>query len=80
MGGPIQLNGAMIYAFVVTKGDDLRVRVSTDDMERLGMIAGQQVKVNGPGRDAETRLLARVEESPPLVWLVFAPLSARRAG
>jgi hypothetical protein len=80
MGGPIHLNGSMIYAFVVTKGDDLRVRVSADDLERLGLVAGQQVKVNGPGRDAETRLLARVEEIPPLVWLVFSPLSARRAG
>ena len=80
MGGPITLNGAMIYAFVVPKGDDLRVRVSADDLERLGLLAGQQVKVSRPGRDAESRLLARVEETPPLVWLVFAPLSARRAG
>ena len=80
MGGPITLNGAMIYAFVTTKGDDLRVRVSADELERLGLLAGQQVKVSGPGREAEARLLARVEETPPLVWLVFAPLTARRAG
>ncbi len=80
MGGPITLNGAMLFGFLKATGDDIRVRVSADDWERLGLSPGQQVKVGGPARDAESLLLARVEEAPPVVWLVFASLTARRAG
>jgi hypothetical protein len=80
MGGPVKLNGVMVYAFIPTSGENgVRVRVSTDDWERLGLHPGQQVRVEGPGVDGNF-LLASAAEEPPLVWVRFRSLASRIAG
>jgi hypothetical protein len=80
MGGPVKFNGVVIFAFVSRKSDnEVGVRVSTDDWERLGLFPGQQVRVQGASVDSNF-LLASVTEEPPLVWLRFQSLASRVAG
>ena len=80
MGGPVKLNGVLIYAFIATSGaNGVGVRVSTDDWERLGLCPGHQVRVEGTGVDGNF-LLASATEEPPLVWVRFLPLASRIAG
>src|SRR5438270_11183947 len=35
MGGPVTVNGVVVYGYLVPDGTGLRLRVSTDDVERL---------------------------------------------
>jgi hypothetical protein len=80
MGGPVKLNGVVIYAFIAPNGENgVGVRVSTDDWERLCLCPGHQVRVEGPGANG-TFLLASAAEEPPLVWVRFRPLTSRVAG
>jgi hypothetical protein len=46
----------------------------------LGLIPGQQVRAEVPGRSAQVLLLAAAEQIPPVVWLRLESLAARRAG
>lgn len=80
MGGPIELNGVLVYAYVVAEGDGTRVRVSADDWERLGLAPGARVRVAPPGREPESLLLVVADQQPPVVWLHLQRLGARRAG
>jgi hypothetical protein len=80
MGGPIELNGTIVYAYVVQDDAGTRVRVSADDWERLGLQPGARVRVGGSGREPESLLLTAAEQEPPVVWLHLTRLSARRAG
>jgi hypothetical protein len=80
MGGPIELNGVVVYAYVVADEKGARVRVSADDWERLGLAPGARVRVAPSGREAEALLLIAAEQQPPVVWLHFQRLTARRAG
>ena len=79
MVGQVVLNGVAVYAFVVADGSSVRVRVSADDWERLGLSPGQRVRVERPGRTASALLLTAAEHEPPVVWLNLMPLTARRA-
>ena len=68
----VGLNGAEVWAFVVERGGGLRVRLSTDDWERLNLFHGQRIAVRLPAQ-ADTWLYATgTEESPPFVWLMLA--------
>lgn len=79
MGGPVKLNGMVVFAFVARSGaSETRVRVSTDDWERLGLSPGQQVRVEGPSLDGSF-LLTSADETPPVVWACFLPLASRVA-
>ena len=80
MGGPIELNGVVIYAYVVTDDAGARIRVSADDWERLGLALGARVRVASAGREAEAHLLTAAEQQPPVVWLHLRRLAARIAG
>lgn len=80
MGGPIELNGIVIYAYTIQDDAGTRVRVSADDWERLGLAPGARVRVGVKGREAEALLLTAVEQQPPIVWLHLKRLTTRRAG
>lgn len=80
MGGPIELNGVVVYAYTVADETGARVRVSADDWERLGLAPGARVRVAPGGREAEALLLVAAEQQPPVVWLHLQRLAARRAG
>ncbi len=80
MGGPIELNGVVVYAYVVTDDSGARVRVSADDWERLGLVPGARVRLGPSDREPEALLLTAAEQQPPVVWLHLRRLTARRAG
>jgi hypothetical protein len=80
MGGAIELNGVVVYAYVVADETGTRVRVSADDWERLGLAPGARVQLAGAGREAEGLLLTAAEQQPPVVWLHLRKLTSRRAG
>lgn len=80
MGGPIELNGLVVYAYVVQDEAGTRVRVSLDDWEKLGLAPGARVRVGGGGREPEALLLTAAEQQPPVVWLHLRRLTTRRAG
>ena len=80
MGGPIELNGIVVYAYMVADEQGTRVRVSADDWERLGLAPGARVRVAQAGRAAEALLLTAAEQQPPVVWLHLRRLTGRRAG
>ena len=80
MGGPIELNGVVVYAYVVQDDAGTRVRVSLDDWERLGLAPGARVRVGASGREPEGLLLTAADQQPPVVWLHLKRLTARRAG
>jgi hypothetical protein len=72
----VGLNGADVWAFVVGRAGGLRVRVSTDDWERLNLFRGQRISVSLPGRGDTWLYLTETGEAPPFVWAVMA----RRVG
>ncbi len=74
MSGCVQiaLNGFQVWAYLVELDGGLRMRLSLDDWERMGLCRGQRLPVRRPGRRDEWLFLAEVVELPPLVWIVLA--------
>ena len=76
---PIKLNGLAIYGLVIADhAGGLRIRISTDDAEHLGLSPGRQVRVETPDHTGHF-LLTAADETPPLVWLRLLPLASRIA-
>jgi hypothetical protein len=75
----ITLGGVAVYAYLVDDGSGIRVRVSADEAERLGLVLGQQVRVEAPGNGG-TFLLTATDDAPPFVFLRLSPLASRIAG
>jgi hypothetical protein len=76
---PITFDGKPVYGVLASDGLGVRVRVSIDEREQLGLVPGRQVRVEAPGH-AGTYLLTAADESPPIVWLRLVPLASRIAG
>jgi hypothetical protein len=76
---PIKLDGKLVYGVVTADGAGVRVRVSIDESEQLGLLPGQQVRVEAPGRGGAF-LLIGADDAPPVVWLRLSPLASRIAG
>lgn len=69
---PVILNGQDVWAFVAELDGGLRIRLSVDDWERVGLFRGQCVPVRLPGQSEQRLYLAEAREEPPLVWVVLA--------
>jgi hypothetical protein len=80
MVGQISLNGVAVYAYVLADGDGVRVRVSVDDWERLGLSPGQRVRYDPPGRTGLALLLAKADHDPPGGVAVPRPPHCRPPG
>jgi hypothetical protein len=52
-------------------GDFIRVRMSIDDFDALGIHECQRVQVELPHRDGQSRYFRSRDERPPFVWLEF---------
>ena len=76
----MRLNGVLVYGCVVAHGNGVRVQITTDEAERPGLVAGQQVRVEWAGAAAARLLLTAADETPPVVWLRLTPLATRAAG
>jgi hypothetical protein len=75
---PITFDGNPVYGVLASDGLGVRVRVSIDEREQLGLVPGRQVRVEAPGH-AGTYLLTAADEAPPVVWLRLLPLASRIA-
>lgn len=69
--GPVEMNGAVVYAFYAGSREGLRIRMSLDEWERLGLHRGEWVEIRLPGRLTARWLLITWSEMPPWVWLDF---------
>lgn len=76
---PITLGGMLLYGVVASDGVGVRVRVSVDEFEQLGVLPGRQLHVESPGTTG-TFLLTAADERPPFVVLRLLPLAFRAAG
>ena len=76
---PITLDGRPVYGVIAADDLGVRVRVSADEFEQLGLAPGRQVRF-GAGDQSGTYLLTAADQAPPLVWLRLSPLSGKVAG
>lgn len=80
--GPVGWNAETVYAYFTTEGSTMRVRVSVDEADRLGLTEGQRVRLALPGAAAQDVLVTRVSRVPPFAWAEVTALAAAvsRAG
>jgi len=72
--GPVTVNGVAVYAYYnVGDGGLIRLRVSVDECDRLGLSGGHRVQVGLPGRGPAEVLVAEVRRVPPVVRLNLRP-------
>jgi len=71
VGTAIQLNGFAVWGFVIEIGRGLRLRLSVDDWERLGLNPGQRIQVRIPNRFDAWLIVAELVEVPPVVWVML---------
>jgi hypothetical protein len=71
MGTAIQLNGSVIWGFAIEMGRGLRLRLSMDDWERLGLNPGQRIRVRLPNRFDASVIVAEMVGVPPAVWVLL---------
>lgn len=76
---PITLAGKTVYGVVTSDGVGLRVRLSIDEFEHLGLAPGRRVRVEAPGQSGAF-LLTAADQAPPFTFLRLLPLSSRIAG
>jgi hypothetical protein len=73
---PVTVNGVAVYAYYnVGDAGPIRLRVSVDESDRLGLAEGLRVRVGLPGREPAEVLVAEVRRVPPVVWLDLRPLA-----
>lgn len=70
--GAVNLGGVVLYVYFAEQGGLLRVRLSADEWDLLGLCEGQRVRVGLPGRPAEDLLITAASRVPPVVWVNFA--------
>ncbi|MBA4062106.1 MAG: hypothetical protein C0501_00040 [Isosphaera sp.] len=79
--GPVSWGGKVVYAYYTVAGAAVRVRVSVDEAEGLGLTPGMRLRVGLPGRDPADVLVTRVDEAPPFAWVELAVMTpVARAG
>jgi hypothetical protein len=72
--GPVGVNGTTVYAYYTQNEGPLRLRLSVDEADRLGLIDGMRLKITLPGKKAMDFLATATERNPPYVWLQLEPL------
>jgi hypothetical protein len=73
--GPVGVNGTIVYAYFVLASGSVRVRVSVDEADRLGLVDGLKVQIALPGRQSMELLVMAAKQTPPYVWLHMEPLT-----
>ncbi|MDB5306895.1 MAG: hypothetical protein JWO38_1097 [Gemmataceae bacterium] len=67
--GPVKLNLATVYGYYRVDAGTLRLRLSCDEWDGLGLNAGQRVKIALPNADPQDLLILSAARTPPFVWL-----------
>ena len=71
--GPVGVNGTIVYAYFVLASGSVRVRVSVDEADRLGIVDGLRLQVALPGQETVDLLITATNRIPPYVWLHLEP-------
>jgi len=81
MGGPVKLNGVVIFAFVAPNGENgIGVRISTDDWERpRAIFPVNRFASRARGVDGKLSCSLRRERNRRSCGLRFRPLASRIA-
>jgi hypothetical protein len=72
MGTAIEINGSLVWGFVMELGRGLRLRLSVDDWDRLCLHLGQRIKTKISNRFVASLIATDVVEVPPVVWIVLS--------
>jgi hypothetical protein len=72
--GPVGVNGTTVYAYYTQEKSSIRIRISVDEADRLGLADGMRLKIALPGREAREFLATASDRIPPYVWLYLEPL------
>lgn len=78
--GAVSVNGIGLYGHYTEHPGRVKLRLSLDDWDRLGLCEGQRVMVRLPGREAVAVLVTAASRVPPVVWLELVDFAPRRAG
>jgi hypothetical protein len=73
--GPVSVNGDTVYAYYTQDNSSVRVRMSVDEADRLGIVEGLRLRIALPGRSAGDYLAIAANRTPPYVWLHLEPLA-----
>lgn len=78
--GPVKLNATTVYAYFTTDAGTLRLRVSCDEWDLLGLCEGQRVRVVLPDEEPQNLLVLVASRTPPVVWVELRAQAGRAAG
>lgn len=67
--GPVSFDNDPTTLTFTEEPGRLRVRLSIDDWDRLGLCEGRRVRLGLPGRETTDVLVAAVRRDPPFVWV-----------
>jgi hypothetical protein len=68
----VQLNGIEVWGLVEPDDETVRIRMSCDDWDRLGLCVGHRVRLTFPHDGEGWLYLDEVDERPPFVWVRLA--------
>jgi hypothetical protein len=74
--GLVAWGNEKVYAYYTTEGNTVRVRLSVDEADRLGLTAGLRVWMTLPDRKPTDVLVMRVAHAAPFVWVEMTVMSA----
>lgn len=78
--GPVSLNGSNVYGYFTTDGAAVRLRLSVDEFDQLGLNEGQRLTIALPGAAPRDLLVVAAARTPPFVWLELRASAVRSAG
>ncbi len=78
--GLVGVDGAKVYAYFTAAGGAVRLRLSVDEYDQLGLNEGQRLTVALPDEGPRDLLVVAASRTPPFVWLDLRPVAARSAG
>lgn len=76
----VRLDREMLYAFLLTDREVLRLRVSADECDRLDLFAGKQLRMAIEDGGQYPALVLAVRREPPFAWVAVEFPAVRRSG
>ncbi len=68
-----------VYAYYTTDGNAVRVRLSVDEADRLGLSEGLRVWMTLPDKKPADVLVMRVGRTPPFAWVELTVMTPSAA-
>jgi hypothetical protein len=78
--GPIRVNAAVVYGYFTIDAGTVRLRLSCDEWDGLGLSEGQRVTVVLPDGEPQHLMILSAARTPPFVWLEMQSQTGWEAG